>query len=111
MFAAILPTLVQVLPGLIQTGFDIFSLAKHGGTIDPTTPTESFASELLRSLPALLDAGADVLALVTAASASIAKQKAENRGPTDAERKEQIERIAAHDAAFDKAAAPRLPGT
>jgi len=108
--ASLLSSLVQVLPGLIQTGFSIYDLAKHGGTIAPASPAEEFASQLLKSIPTLLDAGADVLELVTDASVVIDRMKADNRGPTAAERAEQKARIAALDAAFDKAAAPKVSG-
>lgn len=99
---------LQALPQLLQTGFQVADLIKHTNSVStPTTPVEQFASQIMLQLPGLISAGVDVAALVTDAAARVTLMQKENRGPTDAEKADQTARLAALDADYDKAAAPR----
>ena len=97
---------LQALPGLLQTGFSILGLVNHTNSNASSTPspTEAFAAPLMAQLPALISAGIDVTALVTAAAAQVTLMQKENRGPTDAEKADQTARLTALDANYDKAA-------
>lgn len=99
-------TVLQALPSLLSTGFNIYGLVTHANA-KPTAapnPTEQFAANLLAVLPNLIDAGVDVISLVNNGAARVALMVKENRGPTEAEKADQAARLAALDADYDKAA-------
>jgi len=98
---------LQALPQLLQTGFSVAALINHTNSNPSPTPSpvETFATQLLVQLPALITAGVDVTHLVNEGAARVALMQKENRGPTDAEKADQTSRLAALDANYDKSAA------
>ena len=100
---------LQALPSLLSTGFNVYGLLQHANANPAAapSPTETFASNLLAQLPTLISAGVDVIGLVNDAAARVALMQKENRGPTDAEKSDQTARLAALDAGYDEAAKPR----
>ncbi len=53
---------LQILPSLLQTGFSVLSLVNHtNANSTPSTPVEDFAAQLMAQLPALINAGIDIL--------------------------------------------------
>jgi N-acyl-D-aspartate/D-glutamate deacylase len=94
---------LQALPQLLQTGFAVSALVNHtNANTTPTTPVETFASQILLALPNLISAGVDVTSLVTDGAARVSTMTTENRGPTDAEKADQTARLTALDSDYDK---------
>lgn len=103
----IILAVLQALPVLIQSGFQVKALIEStNGVASPSAPSEieKFASQLLQQLPGLIDAGKDILGLVTEGAARVKLMQAENRGPTEKEKADQTARLADLDAELDKAA-------
>ena len=99
--------LLQYLPAALNIGLEVKGIIEQtNGKAIPNNGAAVFASQVLKTLPALIEAGQDITKVVTETNTMVQKMVAENRGPTDAEWADQAARIAHLEQELDKAANP-----
>lgn len=92
----LLIALAQLLPTVLQVGLAAKPLIETVlGKSTATTDVERYAQASLQALPGLIDAGINIVTLVTHTHDQVNLMLAESRGPTDAEWQDQAARISA----------------
>ena len=96
--------LLQYLPAALNAGIQIKDIIQQTtGRVTPASGAEVFATQVLKTLPTLIEAGMDVAEVVTRTNAAVHAMIAENRGPTDTEWADQAARIKALEDQLDAA--------